>query len=184
VGGCNFRCPYCHNPELVYKELFADPIDFAEALDYLKKRKDYLEGVVFTGGEPTVQDDLAERILDARSLGYCVKVDTNGSRPEVLNNLISRDLADFIAMDIKAPLEKYDSVACCGVDIGKIRESISLIKSSGVAHEFRTTFDKNLLSDNDLEKIRVLAGDSAFKIQECVYRRETKNTYDISFKEL
>ncbi|TSA55631.1 anaerobic ribonucleoside-triphosphate reductase activating protein, partial [bacterium] len=108
--GCNFRCPYCHNPELVLPELIKKQpkITEKEILDFLKERQKLLEGVCITGGEPTIQSDLIDFIKKVKDLGFLVKLDTNGSCSDVLNSLIERELIDYVAMDIKAPKQKYE----------------------------------------------------------------------------
>ena len=130
--GCNFRCPYCHNPELVLPELFENEIPFDEILDFLKFRKEKLEGVVITGGEPTLQSDLKPAIRRIKALGYSVKLDTNGTNPEILKDLIGEKLLDYIAMDIKAPFEKYGELAGVETDIEKIKQSVRIIMIWGL----------------------------------------------------
>lgn len=165
--GCNFRCVYCHNPELVYPELFSKLIPFKEICEFLKERRGLLDGVVFSGGEPTLQEDLVEKINDIHSLGYAIKLDTNGSRPDVIADLLP--LIEYIAMDIKAPIgEAYSRICGIEVDDYDICRSILLIKASGIRHEFRTTFDKKLLNDLDMEKIKSISGNSVFHLQDCV----------------
>lgn len=168
--GCNFRCVYCHNPELIYPELFSEPILFEEIYEFLKERRGLLDGVVFSGGEPTLQEDLVERINDICSLGYSVKLDTNGSKPDVLSEALR--CLDYVAMDIKAPLgDKYSRI--CGVPINNnIQWSVFLIKASGVKHEFRTTFDKELLENMDIIRIKELVGNSKFNLQKRVYPKQ------------
>lgn len=151
TGGCNFRCPYCHNRELVYN--MGENIDEEELFSELEKRKKYLDGVCITGGEPTLQQGLDEFILKLKGMGYLIKLDTNGTSPKVLKSLLERNLLDYIAMDIKAPIQSYRSVAIEKVDIEAIDESIELIRESGVDYEFRTTICKELLSTADILKI-------------------------------
>ncbi|HDN97846.1 MAG TPA: anaerobic ribonucleoside-triphosphate reductase activating protein, partial [bacterium] len=151
--GCNFRCPYCHNPELVEPSLSNPKIPEDEVIDFLKRRKKYLEAVVITGGEPCLQEDLIDFIVKLKEIGYMVKLETNGSFPEVLSKIIERKLVDFISMDIKGPLDKYDIIAGVKVDISKIKESISLIMDSGIDFEFQTTVVKSMLEEKDFEKI-------------------------------
>ena len=178
--GCNFRCPYCHNQGLLKSKVSSSRLlDQGLVLEFLYKRQKQLDGVVITGGEPTLQPDLVDFIDTIKSLGYLVKLDTNGSRPEVLREVIAEGLVDYIAMDIKASLDKkkYDWVAGVAVDIGKIEESQNILRfcsQSNLAVEFRTTVDKNLLSSDDLFEIRNNAnqrqwGVNRFTEQECVY---------------
>jgi len=156
--GCNFRCPYCHNPQLVYPELFTEPLAFEEVFSFLKERRGTLEGVVLCGGEPTIQSGLVEAIRRIRSLGYLVKLDTNGSNPDVLTEALP--LIDYVAMDIKAlPGDAYNRA--CGVvaDGYDIRRSMLLIRASGVPYEFRTTLHPEFVPALEAERIRGWLGD-------------------------
>lgn len=167
--GCNFRCPWCHNPELVYPDRFGDAIPQENILDFLEKRQGQLEGVVISGGEPTLQRDLAEFIQEIRDIGFAVKLDTNGSNPDVLLKLLEMNSLDYIAMDVKAPLRKYDLLTGVKTDLDKIQESIRLIIQSQVDHQFRTTFCQSYLDEKDLEEIRSLVkGTKCYKVQEFV----------------
>ena len=158
--GCNFRCPYCHNPELVLPEYFGAVIPEEEVLSFLKRRRGQLTGVVITGGEPTQQRDLILFLQKIKGLGYAIKLDTNGSHPRVLKKVIQQHLADHIAMDIKAPLNEYQKVAGVKVDTSCVRESIEILRISGIPYEFRTTLVKPLLSANALPDIMALIGDT------------------------
>ncbi|MCM8820708.1 MAG: anaerobic ribonucleoside-triphosphate reductase activating protein [Candidatus Omnitrophica bacterium] len=153
VQGCNFRCPYCHNPELVLPEKYLPLLPTSEVMSFLEKRKKYLDGVVITGGEPCTDSDLLPFVKNIKEMGYSVKIDTNGSFPEVIKNMISGKLVDYIAMDVKGPCEKYEVMAGVKVDMSKIKESISLIKGSSILYEFRTTVVKELLEISDFEGI-------------------------------
>lgn len=167
--GCNFRCPYCHNPELVEPSLSNPKIPENEVIDFLKRRKKYLEAVVITGGEPCLQEDLIDFIVKLKEIGYMVKLETNGSFPEVLSKIIERKLVDFISMDIKGPLDKYDIIAGVKVDISKIKESISLIMDSGIDFEFQTTVVKSMLEEKDFEKIgNLIKGAKSYVLQRFV----------------
>ena len=173
--GCNIRCKYCHNPELLpisgdtsYSE--------EEILYYLEKRKNCLEGLVITGGEPTLQPDLKDFIKRVKSFGYKIKLDTNGTNPQMVRELINEHLVDFIAMDIKAPFEKYHLV-CGPVNTARVKETMSLIIESGIAYQFRTTYYKKVLNDSDIEIIKSMCPDiSKFKLQECLPVSEIKPT--------
>ena len=156
VQGCNFRCGYCHNPELVLPQFFQAPLLPSEILDYLKGRRGKLEGVVITGGEPTIQEGLSSFIARIKEMGFAVKLDTNGSRPEVLSSLLKLNLLDYIAMDIKSSLAKYSQVTGGTCDTAKILESIDLIIKSGIPYQFRTTLVKEFCSEEDLRDIRPL----------------------------
>jgi len=148
--GCNFRCPYCHNPDLVDPCLYKDVQDPEAILSFLDMRKGKLDAVTLSGGEPTLQSDLPAFIQELRKMGYLVKLDTNGGLPETLKALIDIGGMDYIAMDIKAPLNKYASVTRSGIKEGKIKESIDIIMASGMDYEFRTTVVPSLLTHEDL----------------------------------
>jgi len=139
--GCNFRCGFCHNPDLIPRSKIPNnkfQITTDETLGFLKTRVGKLDGVVITGGEPTIQPDLVEFIKKIKKLGFLVKLDTNGSAPSVLSNLITEQLIDYIAMDVKNSPEKYQET--CGYPFsGDIGKSIKLIMDSGIDYEFRTT---------------------------------------------
>ncbi|MBN1333738.1 MAG: anaerobic ribonucleoside-triphosphate reductase activating protein [Synergistales bacterium] len=154
--GCNFRCPYCHNPELVDPEQFREVLSLDFVWDFLEDRKGFLDGICITGGEPTLQENLAAFIARSRSMGYKTKLDTNGSRPEVIKDLIDKGLLDYVAMDVKAPPEKYGEILCFSGDPSCIEESIGLLESSSVAHEFRTTVVPGIHHGEDLEKIGMM----------------------------
>ncbi|MBN1163936.1 MAG: anaerobic ribonucleoside-triphosphate reductase activating protein, partial [Candidatus Krumholzibacteriota bacterium] len=155
--GCNFRCPFCHNWSLIPsrsdsgRHLAAEKI-----LSFLALRSGQLDGVVLSGGEPTLQPDLAEFIGLIKALHYEIKLDTNGSRPEVIRALLERNLVNFISMDVKAPPHKYDRLSGISSPLDKIKESIRIISGSGVEHEFRTTLVDHLLSPADIPLLRSL----------------------------
>lgn len=151
--GCNMRCGFCHNAELVLPECFAADIGQDKVLKFLQKRIGLVESVTISGGEPTLQPDLVEFCRQVKQLGYLLKLDSNGTNPRVLKTLIDHHLLDFIAMDIKAPLDKYTQVVNFPIDAAKIEESIALIKSSGLDYEFRTTVVKSLHQLADFDKI-------------------------------
>ena len=130
--GCNFRCPFCHNPELVEPERFEGLSPEAEILTFLEKRKGRLDAVVITGGEPTLQTELIPFIIHLKAMGYRIKLDTNGALPDVLEEMLGRGLLDYVAMDIKAPLERYSEVTKTKTDGQRILKSISLIMGSSV----------------------------------------------------
>lgn len=164
--GCNFRCAYCHNPELLVQK---EPSVSEEAFfEFLKTRQGKLDGVVITGGEPCLMPDLKSFIEKIKQLGFLVKLDTNGSFPDVLEELISENLLDYIAMDIKAPFDKYETVTCVKTDIDSINRSVELIKNSGVAHEFRTTVLPCFLGEEDIMKMSSYVNGSTYKLQQFV----------------
>ena len=166
--GCNFKCSYCHNPQLVYPSLFNVSIPEEDVFAFLESRKNQLNAVVITGGEPTLQPDLIDFIIKVKEMGFLIKLDTNGSNPQVLEQIISQKLVNFIAMDIKAPFDKYNYVCCVPVNIDNIKRSINLIKNSGVEFLFRTTYDKSKLFDKDIQTMTdFLNVASLYKIQKC-----------------
>jgi pyruvate formate lyase activating enzyme len=151
--GCSFRCPFCHNPELVLGSQFGVGISEKEFFDFLKKRKGKLEGVCITGGEPTIQKDIIEFIDKIKKLGFLVKLDTNGSRPDVIKKLLDKKLLDFIAMDIKNCLENYSKTAGLKADLDRIKLSVDLIMNSRIDYEFRTTVVPGIHNEEDFKKI-------------------------------
>jgi pyruvate formate lyase activating enzyme len=151
--GCNFRCPYCYNSQLVLPKCFGPVIPEEEVFLFLEGRRRYLDGVVVSGGEPTLQADLIPFLDNIRRLGYAVKLDTNGSRPGVLRELIRRGLVDDVAMDVKAPLAQYPQATGVDVPAGCIQESIDALRHSGIRYEFRTTLVKSLCREEDLPDI-------------------------------
>ncbi len=167
TGGCNFRCPFCHNGLLVLNPEAQPRIPEEEVFAYLEKRRGILEGVCITGGEPTLQEDLAEFAGRLKEIGYSVKLDTNGSRPQVLRELLDAGLLDYVAMDIKASWDRYAEAA--GVkdfDPAPIRESMELLKNSKIPCEFRTTAVKGIHSVQEFREIgRMLQGCQAYYIQ-------------------
>jgi pyruvate formate lyase activating enzyme len=154
--GCNFRCPYCHNPELVDPGQYGPETPEEGVLAFLEKRRKKLEAVIVTGGEPTLQRDLDRFLKIVKDMGYLTKVDTNGSQPEVLARLIRRKLVDYLAMDIKGPLARYGAIASAKVSTSRITKSIELILASGIDHEFRTTVVRSQLALVDLLSIAKL----------------------------
>lgn len=140
TGGCNFRCPFCHNASLVLHPQNQIPISKEEILSFLQKRQGILEGVCITGGEPTLTNDLISWIETIRSFGYLVKLDTNGTNPKLLSVLIENHFVDYIAMDIKNSREHYSvSVGISNYDCSAVEESVNLLKSEKIPYEFRTT---------------------------------------------
>lgn len=169
--GCNFRCPYCHNKELVIPACFAAPIPEQEIISFLVKRQGLLDGVVVSGGEPTLQKDITHFLQKIKSLGFRVKLDTNGSRPDVLEEVISGKWADFIAMDIKAPLDRYQQLAGVEVEAALITKSIEMIKGSGIEHQFRTTVVRAMFKNEDFpDMCRLVEGTQSYVLQNFVAR--------------
>ncbi|HUL39638.1 MAG TPA: anaerobic ribonucleoside-triphosphate reductase activating protein [Methanomassiliicoccales archaeon] len=182
LPGCNFRCPFCHNRQLVltpedYEEV---PIEFVE--DYIEENREFLDGIVITGGEPTIHKDLPELARRLKRLGMKVKLDTNGTNPEMLKDLIDAGLVDFVAMDLKAPLDEgYDDLAGTKVELDDIKRSISIIMSSGIDYEFRTTMVPILLKPEDYERMAAYVG-TAKKL--VLQHFSPRNTIDPSFSVL
>jgi pyruvate formate lyase activating enzyme len=150
VGGCNFRCPFCQNPELVVGFESLPTIGEEEALDFLKSRLGFLEGVVLSGGEPTLYEDLPDFIKQIKDLPFLVKLDTNGTNPEMLKDLLKRKLIDYVAMDFKGPRGKYKDITKTKDKVFLIRRTIKLLLQSGIDFELRTTVVPNLHSKEDL----------------------------------
>ncbi len=163
--GCNFRCPFCHNSSLL-KTKNKSALTEEYFFEFLKKRIGLLDGVVISGGEPTMQSDLPLFTSRIKDLGFPVKLDTNGSDPTMIEKLLSQNLIDYIAMDIKAPMDKYNTLCGVKVDCNKIHSSITLIATSGIEHHFRTTEVQPLLSKQDLKTILSLVPGGSSHIQQ------------------
>lgn len=169
--GCNFRCPFCHNASLVTRVGENEGYSTEYILDFLKKRQGIIEGVCISGGEPTLMPGLEEFICEVKNLGFCVKLDTNGTRPDILRHLVSEGLVDYVAMDIKNSREKYALTAglCEEYDISKIEESASFLMSGVVDFEFRTTVVDPLHDTDDFKLIgEWLAGNERFFLQKFI----------------
>jgi pyruvate formate lyase activating enzyme len=178
LQGCNFQCSYCHNPELVNPQFFQPCLSEKEVLDFLKERRGKLDGVTITGGEPTIQNDLASFIKKIKKLGLAVKLDTNGSRPQVIQALLDEKLLDFIAMDIKGPLDKYESIVDAAVESKEIEKSIKIILKSKIPHEFRTTIVPSQLASKDILKIaKLISGAKRYALQKFIPGKTLKNKF-------
>jgi len=176
--GCSFLCHYCHNPELVLKDEFKLPLDEKDIFSFLQKRKDKLDAVVISGGEPTLHLDLIDFIKRIKKLNFLVKLDTNGINPKVLKDLISQNLIDYIAMDLKAPLDEYPKITNSDHSSKKIEESIKIIMSSNVDYEFRSTLVKNLHEEEDIEKMALsIKGAKFYILQKFVPKVTLNPTY-------
>lgn len=165
LAGCNMRCVYCHNPAAVNGK---PNLSEKEFFCFLDSRKGKLQGVVVSGGEPTVHPDLVDFVSKIKSRGFAVKLDTNGARPDMVKELIEKKLLDYIAMDVKAPFSKYPAITgahglCC-----KLKRSIQLIKKSGVDYEFRTTCHPSLSRADLLEIAEQVRGAKRFFLQQYV----------------
>ncbi len=171
--GCSFRCPFCHNPELVLgSHLKVNGDVEKEFFEFLEKRKGKLEGICITGGEPTIQSDLLEFIDKVKKMGFLVKLDTNGSRPDVLRKIINRKLVDFIAMDIKNSPERYNETNGADTDIERIKLSVEMIMGGRIPYEFRTTVVPGIHKEDDFDQIaQWIKGAESYYLQ--IYR-ETK----------
>ncbi len=189
--GCNFRCPYCHNPELIP---FTPLVKIKEEtiLSFLEKRKGKIDAVVITGGEPTMQQDLLKFIQKIKEMGYLIKLDTNGSNPEMLEIIINHSLVDYIAMDIKAPLEKYKEVTHSVISPERIKRSIRMIMNSNIKYEFRTTVVKSQLTKEDIISIgKLVEGAELYVLQKFIPSKtldpnflDEKTYSDREFKDL
>ncbi len=180
-GRCNFRCPYCHNPELVLKPESYETIPPEEFISYLKGRMDWVSSVVITGGEPTLSDGLKSLVLFLKGSGFDVKIDTNGSRPFVLEELIKENMIDFVAMDIKTSFENYPQAVRAPVDIEAIVESIKLIIKYAPEYEFRTTLVPGIINKKNLEDM--VARLSDMEARSIVFQQfKPENTLDVEFR--
>lgn len=178
--GCNFRCSYCHNPQLVNETKNLDLLTADSIWEHLKRRKKMLDGIVITGGEPTLHGDkLVEFILEIKKLGFLIKLDTNGSRPDVLKRLVNDELLDYVAMDIKTSLDKYHSFFTEEVHLSMIRESIEFLKNrDGLSVEFRTTLHPLLHSIEDFQKmVELIAGAPRYVLQTFVNKVTLEPAY-------
>lgn len=164
--GCNMNCFYCHNKILLTPEADKSLLNREEVLKFLHERRKFLDAVVISGGEPTLQDGLEEFMKDVKRMGYPVKLDTNGTNPSVLKKLINSKLLDYVAMDIKAPLEKYGYICGTRVEIDKIRESIDLLMQGDVDYEFRTTFVPQLGERDILSIAQMIKGARQYVLQQ------------------
>lgn len=186
TGGCNFRCPYCHNGDLVLHPHDCEPYTNNEVMEHLIHRKNMLDGVVITGGEPTLQKDLPEFISTIKNLGLLVKLDTNGTNPSMLQSLLKQNLLDYVAMDIKNSKDKYLSTVGMNDSpanyLDSVCESVSLLKECSIDYEFRTTFCKELHSIEDVESIGYwIQGSKNYYIQNY---KETENVISAQFNPL
>lgn len=158
TNGCNFRCPFCQNSNLVFNQDITY-LDWEEILSFLKKRRNMLDAVCVTGGEPTLYQDLANKLKEIKELGYFIKLDTNGTNPAMIKELYQQGLIDYVAMDIKNCLEKYqETIDTKLVNLVNIQESIDFLKTSGIDYEFRTTLVHEFHTPEDIEKIGLWLG--------------------------
>lgn len=170
TGGCNFRCPFCHNGQMVLNPASMEKISEEEVMAHLIKRKNVLDGVCITGGEPTLQADLKDFIKGVKDIGYLVKLDTNGTHPELIKELIDEKLIDYVAMDIKNCKTKYAATAGCDERlVDKVMESVALLKQGLIDYEFRTTVVRELHSKEDMiELAKMIEGAPKYFLQSYV----------------
>jgi len=164
---CNFDCFYCHNSQLlINKSHYSGEISELEFFSYLDKRVGLVDGIVISGGEPTLQSDLGAFIKKIKNKGFFVKLDTNGYNPKVLNELIEQNLLDYVAMDLKAPFLKYEQITNCKIDIKKIKQSIEILEQSNVIHEFRTTVIPTFKLEDIEEMVKQVRGTKYYILQQ------------------
>jgi len=180
--GCNLRCPYCHNPELVIGPPPKDILTEEYILDFLKKRVNKLDGVVITGGEPLIHKDIASFIKKIKDLGFLVKLDTDGGYPKRLKSLLKKNLLDYIDMDVKYKKEIYEQGLNGGQKIPNISESIEIVKNSGIEYSFRTTFIKSIHTTGSVNEIcKMIEGASTYYIQNFRAGKTLDPSLDSSF---
>jgi pyruvate formate lyase activating enzyme len=182
LWGCNMRCPFCHNPELVEWRGVEMSISSTQFLEFLHRRLNVLDGVCVTGGEPTLQVELMDLLRRIKAFGLKVKLDTNGTNPEMLQELLGREYVDYVAMDVKGPRNKYPDIVRTCIDIESIDRSIELLRGSAIDYEFRTTIVPELVLLQDLIDIgKWLSGARLYVLQQY---RPTRSLLDPSFQEL
>lgn len=186
--GCNFRCPFCHNSEVVVLGKDRGAITEKDVLDFLSTRQGLLEGVCITGGEPTLQTGLEEFINKVRSLGFLIKLDTNGERPDILKSLLDKNVLDYVAMDVKNSFTSYaETVGIPSFDTKNVKKSIEILLNSNIDYEFRTTVVKEFHKKSDFDEMySVLKNAKLWRLQE--FRQSdtcfNKNLHLISTDEL
>ncbi|MEA3430119.1 MAG: anaerobic ribonucleoside-triphosphate reductase activating protein [Nanoarchaeota archaeon] len=180
LGGCNFKCGFCHNPLLVFNKV--ESVDEEKVIQSLIERKRNISAICITGGEPLMNKGIIEFMSRLKSLGFLVKIDTNGYFPEVLKQLIDKKLVDHIAMDIKSSPEKYNRVTGVDINIERINESVQLIKTSGINSEFRTTVVPGMITEKEITEIgKWLKGCKTYTLQQF---RSTEDMIDESLKNI
>jgi len=185
LGGCNFRCFYCHNSDIAFNPGKSPDINISTILEHLDNRKGTIEGVCITGGEPTIEPGLIALMNEIRFRGFKIKLDTNGTRPDILTKCITQKLVDYIAMDIKAPIYKYPLMSGISkkyLNMDAIQKSIDIIKESGIDYEFRTTVVPGFLEKEDIIEIgRWISGAKKYTLQ--TYRGELGHLPESRLKE-
>jgi pyruvate formate lyase activating enzyme len=188
LGGCNLRCPFCHNASLVIPEKYGETIPDEEFFEFLESRKGRLQGVCVSGGEPTLYPKISDFLGRIKEMGYLVKLDTNGTRPEVLSELIEKGLVDYVAMDIKnSPLRYGETVGISDFDPTPIAESAAILMSGKVDFEFRTTVSRELHNEEDIENIRLiyhLVKEKGMTLQGARQRLKTSKGQDVQTSEV
>lgn len=172
LGGCNFKCPYCHNKSIVFKT--SDMIKESDVIKMLKERFNFIKHVVITGGEPTIYgNELIELFKKIKNIGYDIKLDTNGTNPDVIKKLLDLKLVSYFAMDIKNAFSKYNETTGVNVNINNIKESIKLIEDSGIPYIFRSTINKTMHNKKDINEIKTYVKDKSKLIfQDYKYSKE------------
>jgi len=181
--GCLFRCPYCHNPELIFHKENGEYISEEEVLGYLEKKKNFLEGLVITGGEPTLHKGIGDFMRKVKALGLSVKLDTNGVRPDMVAGFIQEGIVDYIAMDLKHVWEKYNTIAKTKKeeDLENVQKTFTLLQTSGIPHEFRTTVLPGFHTEEDFCTMAgyLLPGETYY-LQNISYKKTLEKTLDQS----
>lgn len=178
LAGCNFRCPFCHNRNLVLNDKWLEKISPDEIFKFLKKRLKYIQAVCITGGEPLIYKDLPDFIAKLKKMGLAIKLDTNGTNPRMLQELYDKKSLDYVALDIKSSLDKYDQASGVEVDKEKIETSIKMIMDSGIDYEFRSTILPRFHDKYEIEKMaKMIKGAKLYYLQDFV----PQNTLDKSF---
>ena len=168
-GGCNLSCPFCHNPVLVQNPHHYPDIPIADVLAMLEQRRGFIDGVVISGGEPTLAPDLVAFLYQIKQLGLQIKLDTNGLRPAVLESLLDQQLLDYVGIDIKTSLSRYDELHHSSVDVDALQCSVMLLKNANIEVEFRTTCVPGLVEEDDIHAIgALLQGESLWVLQQFV----------------
>ena len=187
TAGCNFRCPFCHNSELVIYKKDVTYIPFNEILNYLENRKGMLDAVVISGGEPTLMPDLKEKLYEIKKLGYLIKLDTNGSNPELLKELVSLNLVDYVAMDIKNSLNAYNkTIGLENFNDSSILESINYLLNGDVDYEFRTTLVREFHDEDEIREIaKIISGAKRYYLQKFKKSEQciNHNLHEVPLKE-
>lgn len=180
LSGCDLRCPWCYSPELVLPERIKKhpKIEKETFFSFLDKRRGKLDGVVVCGGEPTIHLEIFEFIEEIKKRGFLVKIDTNGLNPSVLKKLIAKNLIDYVAMDVKLPLSRYNELSQKKIDSGRIKESVNLIMKSGIDYEFRTTIVPGIHGKEDIEKIgKIIKGARKYYLQNFLPQKTLEESF-------